>query len=131
MNTIRRSAIALALTGVAVLGLAGCASSSDSSDSSEQSQIIGPVIADLNTIDGTTVNVAKGRMVDLTGDDETFADWTAEIADPSIVSFTAGKVDGDAEFNPGLTAEKVGSTEVTMTNSVSGESVTFTVKVTE
>ena len=76
-----------------------------------------------------TVEVPEGGSVDLTGDDETFTEWTADIADPEVVEFVPGREDGSAQFNPGLTAESVGSTEVTLENGESGDTVTFTVDV--
>ena len=56
--------------------------------------------------------------------------WSAEIADPSVVSFTPGRDDGSATFNPGLTGLAEGSSEVTLTNSASGDTVALTVDVT-
>ncbi|WP_417508764.1 hypothetical protein [Microbacterium sp.] len=124
-SSFRAGALALAL-GTA-LALAGCSSSGGTD---EESGVIAPVIVNIGEIDGTTVEVTKGNAIDLTGDDETFTDWTAEIADEKIVEFTPGKDDGSAQFNPGLTALEVGETEVTLDNSSSDESVTFTVEVT-
>ena len=64
------------------------------------------------------------------GDDETFADWTADIDDPDVVSFVAGRTDGTATFNPGLKALEEGDSDVTLTNSSTGQSVSFEVEVT-
>jgi hypothetical protein len=75
------------------------------------------------------VEVPEGGAVDLTGDDETYTEWTAEIADPEVVEFTPGRDDGSAQFNPGLTAKSIGDTEVTLDNGETGDSVTFTVEV--
>lgn len=111
----------------AALAVTGCASTTPGEDSSA----LPPVIVDINEIDGTTVEVAKGNAVDLTGDDETYLDWTAEIDDPDVVTFVPGKDDGSAQFNPGLDAVEVGDSEVTLENSTSGDTVTFTVEVTE
>lgn len=121
----RVGALALAM-GVA-LSLVGCSSSGGTS---EDAEVIAPVIVNLSEVDGTTIEVTKGNVIDLTGDDETFTDWTAKIADENVVEFTPGKDDGSAQFNPGLTALDVGETEVTLDNSSSDESVTFTVEVT-
>ena len=65
-----------------------------------------------------------------TGDDETFADWTADVDDPDVVSFVAGRTDGTATFNPGLKALEEGYSDVTLTNSSTGQSVSFEVEVT-
>ncbi|GAA1956810.1 hypothetical protein GCM10009717_23800 [Agromyces allii] len=89
------------------------------------------MIVDLGDADGTTVEVAVGHSIDLVGDDEHFTEWTAEIADPSIVEFVPGHDDGSAQFNPGLTATAVGQTEVSLSNDASGDEVAFTVVVTE
>ena len=104
------------------LGLSGCSPGGSSA--------LPPVIVELDTVDGATVEVSEGGSVDLTGDDETYTEWTADIADPDIVEFVPGRDDGSAQFNPGLTATAVGETEVTLENSESGDTVTFTVEVT-
>lgn len=119
-----RTAVGILSVGVA-FALTGCTSASD-----PESETLPPVIVDINEIDGTTVEVAEGNVIDLTGDDETYLDWTGEIADPAIAEFTPGKEDGSAQFNPGITGLSVGQTEVTLDNSTSGDSVTFTVEVT-
>ncbi|GAA5147111.1 hypothetical protein GCM10025768_06630 [Microbacterium pseudoresistens] len=126
MNRFFRSRRAALLTSAvlvlgAAAGLTGC---------TQAGQTLPPVIVDLGEIDGTTVEVPVGNVIDLTGDDEHFTAWSADIADPSIVSFTPGKDDGSAQFNPGLDALKEGTTEVTLDNADSGDSVSFTVEVT-
>ncbi|MFY9712111.1 MAG: hypothetical protein WAK00_01440 [Microbacterium sp.] len=110
-----------------VLALTGC--SAPSSDPGG-GNALPPVVADLTEIDGTTVTVEEGNVIDLVGDEENYLDWTAEIDDESIVSFTPGKDDGSAQFNPGLTAKAVGETEVVLSNDTSGDEVAFTVEVT-
>lgn len=125
-RTTRRPVRPTALLAVALVGvfaLAGC--------STTDSQALPPVIADITTIDGTTVTAQVGDAIDLIGDDTTFTAWTADIADESIVRFVPGKDDGSAQFNPGLDALKAGRTEVTLDNSSTGDEVTFTVEVTE
>lgn len=119
-----RTAAALFALGAA-LAITGCASAEPDGET------LPPVIVDINEIDGTTVEVAKGNAIDLTGDDETYLDWTAEIDDPEVVTFVPGKDDGSAQFNPGLDAVEVGDSEVTLENSATGDTVTFTVEVTE
>jgi hypothetical protein len=117
---------ALILMAVGGLALAGCSSGESPPG---ESSALPPVIVDLDEVDGTTVQVDEGGSIDLTGDDETFTEWSADIADPSIVEFVPGNDDGDAQFNPGLTATSVGETEVTLDNASSGDTVTFTVEV--
>ena len=118
-------AVAIAVLGVGGLALSGCSSAGTTTDSSA----LPPVIVELDTVDGTTVEVREGGSIDLTGDDETFTEWTADIADPEVVEFVPGRDDGSAQFNPGLTATSVGETEVTLENGETGDTVTFTVEV--
>lgn len=118
-----RTAAALVSLGAAYV-IAGCASGG------QETGTLPPVIVDINEIDGSTVEVAQGNTIDLTGDDDTYLDWTAEIENPDVVTFVAGKDDGSAQFNPGLDAVKEGESDVTLDNSSSGDSVSFTVEVT-
>jgi hypothetical protein len=112
----------LVAAGGLALTVAACSAGTDT--------LPAPVVVDLGEVDGTTVEVVQGNMIDLTGDDETYTAWTAEIDDPAIVDFTPGRDDGSAQFNPGLTAIAVGSTAVTLENGETGETVAFTVEVT-
>lgn len=114
---------------IAVLGAGGLALSGCSQPGTPADSALPPVIVELDTVDGTTVEVPVGGSIDLTGDDETFTEWTADIADPEIVEFVPGRDDGSAQFNPGLTATSVGETEVTLENGDTGDTVTFTVEV--
>src|SRR5690348_8380857 len=108
----RAGASVAALIIAGALALAGCAGQSGggTANPTASASVVAPVIADLHDIDGTTVEVEVGNTIDLTGDDETYADWGAEIEDESIVSFTPGRDDGSAQFNPGLNALAVGET---------------------
>lgn len=113
--------VAVAVGVALTLGGSGC--------SSDSGEVLPPVIAALDSIDGTTVQVPVGGSVDLVGDETTFTDWSAEI-DSDIVTFTPGRDDGSAQFNPGLTAVSAGSTEVALTNASTDETVRFAVEVT-
>ncbi|MEF3402913.1 hypothetical protein [Agromyces sp. CCNWLW203] len=119
----RRARVTLLLVVAAVGGiaLAGCSSGTDT--------LPAPVVVDLGEIDGETIEVVDGNVIDLTGDDETYTEWDAQIEDPSIVEFTPGRDDGSAQFDPGLTATAVGSTAVTLENGETGETIEFTVEV--
>ena len=132
MTAPRPVRMALAAVSLALLvAVAGCSgASSTPATTRPPAQLPAPVIADLTEIDGTTVTVPVGGAVDLVGDDKTFTDWTADIDDPEVVSFTPGKKDASASFNPGLTALSEGDSSVTLTNSSTGQKVEFEVEVT-
>ncbi|WP_306895933.1 hypothetical protein [Agromyces albus] len=118
-----RGRVAASVVAVFVLavGLIGCTPGDSSA--------LPPVIVELESADGTTVEVPEGGTIDLTGDDDTFTEWTADIADSDVVEFEPGRDDGSAQFNPGLAAKSVGETEVTLENGETGDIVTFTVEV--
>jgi hypothetical protein len=118
------ASVAVAAVMLGVIGLSGC-----SSPGTGGSSALPPVIVELDKVDGTTVEVPEGGSIDLTGDEETFTEWTAEISDPEVVEFVPGRDDGSAQFNPGLTATSVGETDVTLENGETGDTVTFTVEV--
>jgi hypothetical protein len=123
----------LFVTALAAALLLGACGDDDNSAPATTAASVGtvlpPVIVDLDTVDGTTVNVPAGGHVDLTGDKTTYTDWTAKIADPSVVAFVPGRNTGSASFDPGLEAKSAGTTQVTLTNSSTSKSVTFTVVV--
>ncbi len=117
-----------------VVVLAGCGSDDDDDDDSpptEQStSVMPPVFVDVDSLEGTTVEVRDGGAVVVTGDDETFTAWAATIADPTVATFVPGRDDGSATFAPGFQAVGVGTTDVTMTNAESGARVEFRIDVT-
>ena len=134
-STRRSLAAALVALSCSVGVLTACGDDDDSTatttaPASGGSSVLPPIIADLNSIDGTTVEVPAGGNIDLTGDSTTYTDWTGEISDPKVAEFIPGKDEGGASFNPGIKALEPGEAEVTMTNSTSNKTVTFTVKVT-
>ena len=122
---VAASVAVASVLAIGALAVVGCSSGGSSGDASA----LPPMIVDLGDVEGTTVEVPVGGTIDLTGDDQTYTAWTADIADPAVVEFVPGRDDGDAQFNPGLTAKSEGETEVTLDNSETGDSVTFTVDV--
>ena len=91
--TPRRTLACLVAVAVLVPGaLAACSDDDDDASSTTEasSSALPPVIVEVGSLDGSTVEVPEGGAIDVTGDDETYTDWTAEIADPAIVELHAG-----------------------------------------
>lgn len=138
MSHRRRPAVQLAVAAALLLaasgGLAACSSPSStpspSSSASSSTGVVAPIIVAVSDVDGTTVEVPLGNALVLTSETEPLADWTAEVSDPSVLRFEPGSSSGSAEFNPGFEALAAGTTDVTMKNSSTGTTVTFTVDVT-
>jgi len=135
-RTTRRSRAAALVALFCSVGLLSACGDDDDAGATTTAAAVGgsnalpPIIADLNSIDGTTVEVKVGGHIDLTGDSTTYKDWTGEISDPKVAEFIAGKDEGGASFNPGIVGLAAGEVTVKMTNSTSNKTVTFTVKVT-
>jgi hypothetical protein len=92
---------------------------------SSGAQVIGPVMVDQATLDGRTVETRLGRIVVFAAPNPT--KWTATVADPSIATFTPGRSDGSAVYNPSLAPLASGTTKVTITDGTT--TATFTLVV--
>jgi len=96
---------------------------------------IGPVVMTANELQGATVELSLSGHKTLDIDTESLdpASYSLGGFDPDgIVVFTPGGERDGATFNPGIEAEAVGTTVVTLTNSDGGiQDLEFTVNVTE
>ena len=133
-------AAATALTvSLAACGGGGYGAGSDSGSGSGSSteepiggDVIAPVTMEANDLQGATVDLIVGQVLNINTGSLAVDSYTGEVADASVAEFTAGRTDGGAEFNPGVTALAPGSTEVTMTNEQGGiQPLQFTVVVSE
>ena len=129
-NFIRGGAV-IAIALAALGGLAACSTPAPApTESAAGSDVVSPTQIPVAEAGGQSYYIPTGSIGYLNVPKGTEADWSATFSMSGIVEFTAGGIDGDATFVPGLTPVAVGTTEVTLTNSTSGETVTFTVTVT-
>lgn len=129
-NLIRVGAVA-AIAFAAVGGLTACSTAAPApTESAVGSDVVSPIQIPVAEANGMTYDIPMNSMGYLNVAEGTEGDWTASFSESGIVEFTEGGTDGDATFVPGLTPVAEGTTEVTLTDSESGESVTFTVNVT-
>ena len=122
-----------AIVAAAVVGLTACSATTPTPDSSSTaigSGVVSPIQIPVADANGMVYEIPMNSMGYLNVPESTEADWTGETATDGVVTFTKGGSDGDATLVPGLTPVAPGETGVTMTNTVTGESVTFTVVVT-
>ena len=92
--------------------------------------IIAPVTMSVNELQGAKVDLLVGQVLNIDTDSLAVDSYTGEVADTSVAEFTKGKVDGSAEFNPGVTGLAEGTTDVTMVNEQGGiQPLEFTVTV--
>ncbi|MDF2444671.1 MAG: hypothetical protein JWR01_2874 [Subtercola sp.] len=142
-SRLLRTVVIVALAGLAVTGCTFTGSSDggrtggqtgdqgNGGGSGDGGQaVIAPVIADLASIDGSTVTVPLNNVVVLESGDVKVTVWTGSVSDPKVAEFVAGKDDGSATFNPGIQPLAVGGTSVSVTDSDTGEVLTFDLEVT-
>lgn len=92
--------------------------------------VIAPVTMDANDLQGETVQLVVGQVLDIDTGDLAVDSYSGEVADTSVAEFVPGRKDGGSTFNPGVTALAAGSTEVVLTNADGGiQPLTFTVEV--
>lgn len=130
--------IAVGAAALLALTLSACGGSSTQNNSDANSgteqpiggDVIAPVTKSLNELQGAEVELLVGQVLNISTDSLAVDSYTGEVADTKVAEFSAGRDDGSAEFNPGVTALSVGSTKVTMTNAQGGiQPLEFTVKV--
>lgn len=121
MRTRALSAVVAGIFAVSI-ALSGCS----------QSNVIAPVTMDAGDLQGETVELVVGQVLNINTGDLAVDSYSGEVADPEVAEFVPGHTDDTATFNPGVTALSVGTTEVVLSNSDGGiQDVTFTVEVTE
>ena len=97
-----------------LLSVSGCAGSPASQAT--------PIALRLVDIQSGTVRVELHQVVLLDVGD-TYASYTAEIADPQIVSIVERRDETDGRFEPELVPLRVGATQVALVSSVPGQAV--------
>ena len=123
MKTANRKVrmLTVALVAAATLALAACA----------PTNVIEPVTMSANDLQGATVDLKVGQVLNINTGDLAVDSYEAEVSDSSIAEFVQGREDG-ATYNPGFTAKAEGTTEVTMTNEQGGiQPLEFTIVVTK
>lgn len=94
------------------------------------SPVIAPVTMEAGDLQGETVKLVVGQVLNINTGDLAVDSYSGEVADTSIAEFTKGYEKDGATFNPGVKALADGATTVVLSNSDGGiEDITFTVEV--
>ncbi|GAA1648579.1 pilus assembly protein N-terminal domain-containing protein [Microbacterium flavum] len=127
-------AVAAAAVSVAALTFAACGSpaAAPASPTPIGGNVIAPVTMSAGSLQGATVDLVVGQVLNISTGDLAADSYTAAVADTAVASFTPGGEKSGAVFNPGITAVAPGTTAVRMTNSQGGiQPLDFTVVVAE
>jgi hypothetical protein len=123
-----------AIVVAAAIGLSACsapAASAPAASTPIGGDIVAPVTMSANDLQGASVDLVVGQVLNITTGDLAVDSYTGEVADTAVATFVAGREEGGATFNPGVTAVAAGTTEVTLTNADGGiQPLEFTVVVT-
>ena len=118
------TSLQLLLLSAALVGSAAACGGGASESPSGSAQVIGPVILEPTQ---ASAEVTVGRTVVFNVEDP--GTWTMAADPADLVELTpGGELDG-ATFNPGATALAAGSVTITLTNSTSGEVLTFAITI--
>ena len=94
--------------------------------------VITPVTRDAGSLQGATVELEVGQVLNIDTGDLAVDSYRGEVEDPSVARFTPGREDDGATFNPGVEGLAEGETTVVLSNSDGGiQDVTFTVEVSD
>lgn len=126
-----RDTVVLAGIVVAAALLSACSTSSGGANASPiGGDLIAPVTKNVGDLQGEDVELVVGQVLNINTGDLAVQSYAGEVADEAVAIFVPGREDGGAEFNPGVEAVGLGSTDVVLTNQDGGiEPVTFTVTV--
>ncbi len=101
--------------------LSGCAASQP---------VIAPVTRDVGDLQGETVELAVGQVLNIDTGDLAVDSYSGVVSDPSVARFTAGREEGGTTYNPGVEGLAEGTTKVVLSNEDGGiQDVSFTVEV--
>jgi hypothetical protein len=104
------------------VGLSACAQSN--------TPVIAPVTMEAGELQGETVELVVGQVLNINTGDLAVDSYSGEVADSAVAEFVKGYEEGGTTYNPGVKALADGSTTVVLSNADGGiEDVTFTVQV--
>lgn len=137
MSMRTKTIIALSASLIMAASLTACGSSNTPDDTSKKDaetttggDVIAPVTMEANDLQGAEVELLVGQVLNINTGSLSVDSYEGVVADPAVAEFIKGRVEGGTTFNPGVTALKMGSTKVTMTNAQGGiQPLEFTVVV--
>lgn len=137
-KSIARATTITALAALTVAGLAACSSTPAPTPTPTPTPtvIVDPVVAPImatvdSSLNGKTIDVPANTKLVFNVPEGTETQWNAMIPGTDVATFMNGGTDGTATFNPSIVPLNTGKSEVTLSNSTSGESYTFTINVTK
>ena len=114
--TLRKAAAVAAIATLATLGLSACATPApEPTQSAIGGDIVAPIELNYQDIDGQTLELVVGQVVNINYGGINDGEITVAISDPKVVEYSAAAYENDTQFSAGLLALSAGESTVTFT----------------
>ena len=114
--TLRKVAAVAAIATVATFGLSACSTPApEPTQSAIGGDIVAPIELNYQDIDGQTLELVVGQVVNINYGGINDGEITVAISDPKVVEYSAAAYENDTQFSAGLKALSAGESTVTFT----------------
>ena len=114
--TLRKVAVVAAIASVATFGLSACATPApEATQSSIGGDIVAPSEINYQDIDGQTLSLVVGQVVNINYGGINDGEIEVSISDKKVVEYSAASYENDTQFSAGLLALSGGESTVTFT----------------
>ena len=114
--TLRKVAVVAAIASVATFGLSACATPApEPTQSSIGGDIVAPIEINYQDIDGQTIELVVGQVVNINYGGINDGEIEVAISDKKVVEYSAASYENDTQFSAGLMALSGGESTVTFT----------------
>ncbi|MEY4533182.1 MAG: hypothetical protein RI926_951 [Actinomycetota bacterium] len=114
--TLRKAAAVAAIATIATFGLSACATPApEPTQSSIGGDIVAPIDINYQDIDGQTISLVVGQVVNINYGGINDGEIEVAISDKKVVEYSAASYENDTQFSAGLLALSGGESTVTFT----------------
>ena len=116
--TLHKVAAVAAIASLATFGLSACAAPAPAPEPTQSSiggDIVAPIELNYQDIDGQTLELVVGQVVNINYGGINDGEITVAISDPEVVEYSAAAYENDTQFSAGLLALSAGESTVTFT----------------
>ena len=116
--TLHKVAAVAAIASLATFGLSACAAPAPAPEPIQSAiggDIVAPIELNYQDIDGQTLELVVGQVVNINYGGINDGEITVSISDPKVVEYSAAAYENDTQFSAGLKALSAGESTVTFT----------------
>ena len=116
--TLHKVAAVAAIASLATFGLSACAAPAPAPEPTQSAiggDIVAPIEINYQDIDGQTLELVVGQVVNINYGGINDGEITVSISDPKVVEYSAAAYENDTQFSAGLKALSAGESTVTFT----------------